>query len=429
MALTSRAALAALIAAAATLLLPALALPLDAVLVLAVAADLALAGSVRGLVLARSGPATVRLGEAVTHELVVSNPTSRPARGVLRDGWVPSAGARPRVLTLDVPAGERRRIATQLLPTRRGARRSALVTVRRLGPLGLAGRQRRLTLPGEVTVLPPFGSRRLLPEKMRRLQILEGFVALRGPGRGTEVDSLREYVDGDDARTIDWRATARRATVVVRTYRPERDRRVLVVVDTGRTSAARIADVPRLDHALDAALLLAALCRRAGDRVDFLAHDRVLRADVRSATTRSDLMARLTAAMTPLEAALVEPDYRALVGQILRRTRHRCLVVLFTDLAPVVVEESLLPVLGQLTRRHAVVVAAVRDPALGELAAGRDSLPAVYRAASAERAVADREALAALLSGRDVHVVDAPPDVFASRVADTYLALKAAGRL
>jgi hypothetical protein len=76
-----------------------------------------------------------------------------------------------------------------------------------------------------------------------------------------------------------------------------------------------------------------------------------------------------------------------------------------------------------------VVVAAVRDPALGELAAGRDSLPAVYRAASAERAVADREALAALLSGRDVHVVDATPDVFASRVADTYLALKAAGQL
>jgi uncharacterized protein (DUF58 family) len=429
MALTARAALAALVAAVLTFLIPALALPLDGLLLIAIAADLALAGPVRALSLTRSGPATVRLGESVVLEVVVSNGGRRRARGQLRDGWVPSAGAAPRVQVLDVPAGERRRLATRLEPTRRGPRRTARVTVRRLGPLGLAGRQGRLAVAGEVVVLPRFSSRRLLPDKLRRLQVVEGRVALRGPGQGTEVDSLRDYLDGDDGRAIDWRATARRGAVVVRTYRPERDRRVVIVVDTGRTSAARVGDAPRLDHALDAALLLAALARRAGDRVEFLAFDSVGRADVRSTTTRNDLLARLTDAMTPLEASLVDPDYRAMVALLARRTRQRCLVVLFTDLAPVVVEESLLPVLGQLTRRHAVVVAALRDPTLGDLAGRRDSVPAVYRAAAAERAVADREDVAGLLSARGVSVVDAPPALFASRVADTYLALKAAGRL
>src|SRR5690625_7423138 len=99
-------------------------------------------------------------------------------------------------------------------------------------------------------------------------------------GQGTEFDSVREYVVGDDVRSIDWRATARRSDVVVRTWRPERDRRILIVVDTGRTAAGRVgvdptaADPhgwPRLDWAMDAALLLAALAARAGDRVDFLA--------------------------------------------------------------------------------------------------------------------------------------------------------------
>ncbi|EUA24282.1 hypothetical protein I552_3330 [Mycobacterium xenopi 3993] len=108
-------------------------------------------------------------------------------------------------------------------------------------------------------------------------------------GHGTEFDSLREYVVGDDVRSIDWRATARRADVVVRTWRPERDRRVVIVLDTGRTAAGRVgfdptardpSGWPRLDWSIDAALLLAALASRAGDHVDFLAHDRLARAAV-----------------------------------------------------------------------------------------------------------------------------------------------------
>ena len=122
---------------------------------------------------------------------------------------------------------------------------------------------------------------------------------VRGPG--TEFDSLREYVRGDDVRSIDWRATARRADVVVRTWRPERDRRVVIVLDTGRTAAGRVgvdptagdpSGWPRLDWSMDAALLLAALASRAGDTVDFLAHDRVTRAGVFGAT-RTELLGRV----------------------------------------------------------------------------------------------------------------------------------------
>ena len=122
-------------------------------------------------------------------------------------------------------------------------------------------------------MLPRFPSRRLLPEKLARLRVFDGAVVTRGRGQGTEFDVLREYVIGDDVRSIDWRASARAHDVVVRTWRPERDRRVICVLDTGRTSAARIGDEPRLDAAIDAALLLAVLATRADDRVDLLALD------------------------------------------------------------------------------------------------------------------------------------------------------------
>ncbi len=95
-------------------------------------------------------------------------------------------------------------------------------------------------VPWQVRILPPFLSRKHLPSRLAKLRELDGMVPILIRGQGTEFDSLREYVVGDDVRSIDWRATARRADVVVRTWRPERDRRVVIVLDTGRTSAGRI---------------------------------------------------------------------------------------------------------------------------------------------------------------------------------------------
>ncbi|HMT88567.1 MAG TPA: DUF58 domain-containing protein, partial [Dermatophilaceae bacterium] len=202
--------------------------------------DVGLAPSPTRLRLDREGTASVRLGEAGQTELVVANPTGRRYHGVLRDAWVPSAGAVTERHTLRLPAGERRRFATALRPTRRGDRRSDLVTIRSVGPLGIAARQRSIDVPGRLRALPPFDSRRHLPSRLATLRQLDGRSAVRTRGQGTEFDSLRDYVEGDDVRSIDWRATARRRSVVVRTWQPERDRRVVLVLDTSRTSAGRV---------------------------------------------------------------------------------------------------------------------------------------------------------------------------------------------
>jgi uncharacterized protein (DUF58 family) len=428
MAITGRT---ALVAALGALLAPLGATWLWAVeglLLLGVLVDLGLAGRVADLRLSRTGAASTRLGQPVDVALLVTNGGRRRVRGVLRDAWLPSAGAAPRTQPVDIPAGERRRLVTRLTPTRRGERTAAQVTVRSLGPLGLAGRQRRHRVPWSVRVLPPFTSRKFLPEKLARLRELDGAVALNRRGQGTEFDSLREYVDGDDVRSIDWRATARGGGVVVRTWRPERDRRLVCVLDTGRTSAARVGDIPRLDAALDACLLLAAVAARAGDRVDLIAADSVVRASVEGAS-RTEVLPTLVQAMAPLEPALVESDAQLLVAEVLRRERKRALVVLFTSLDAAPIEHGLLPVLGGLTARHTVVLASVGDPRVAELAARRGDTEAVYQAAAAERALAERRRVTAQLRRRAVTVIDAPADAFASQVADAYLALKAAGRL
>ena len=408
-----------------------------AALTIAVLADAVLAASPRRLELTRDGARSARLGQPVEAALHVTNRGRRRFRGVVRDAWAPSARAEPRTHTVNIAAGQQVQVHTRLHPARRGDQVSALVTARSVGPLGLAGRQCSHRVQWRVRILPPFLSRKHLPSRLARLRELEGMTPVLIRGQGTEFDSLREYVVGDDIRSIDWRATARRADVVVRTWRPERDRRVVIVLDTGRTSAGRVgvdptgADLsgwPRLDWSMDAALLLAALAARAGDHVDFLAHDRVTRAGVLNAS-RTELLAQLVDAMAPLEPALVESDARSMVAAVQRRERRSALVVLLTDLNASAIDEGLMGVLPRLTAKHRVLLAAVADPRVDTLAAGRSDAVAVYDAAAAERARNDRREVAARLRGLGVDVVDAAPEELAPALADHYLAMKAAGRL
>jgi len=431
MTLTGRAALAAAVGTVIVFVLPlggVMVLAVAGVLLVLVAVDVALAASPRSLQLERAGDSSTRLGEPAKIVLTVINAGSRPLRAVVRDAWPPSAGARPRSWRIDVGSGDRARLPLVLVPTRRGERFAAGVTVRAFGPLGLAGRQRTRQVPWTVRVLPAFTSRRLLPDKLARLRELDGAVTALVRGQGSEFDSLRAYVDGDDPRSIDWRATARRSDVVVRTWRPERDRQVLIVLDTGRTAAGRVGGAPRFEASLDAALLLAALSKHAGDRVGLLAHDRQVRAAV-DMTRQGDVLPSVLRATAALEPALVETDVGAIVAQVLRRLRRRSLVVWFTALEPAAIETGLLPVIGSLVKRHTVMVAAVSDPRLDELALDRGDATAAYHAAAAEAAQSERARIAAALRRRGVLVVSAAPDAFASKVADTYLDLKAAGRL
>ncbi|MFI2103396.1 DUF58 domain-containing protein [Isoptericola sp. NPDC019693] len=437
------------------------------------AVDIALAASPRAVSLQRRTPRSVRLGTSTRSELVVTNTARRRLRAVVRDAWPPSlvpdaslhldgaAAGEPLVARsarhdVDLPAGESARVRTPLRPTRRGDRVAGPVTIRSFGPLRVAARQASIAVPARLRVLPEFASRRHLPSRLARLREMDGRAAVQVRGEGTEFDSLREYVVGDDVRSIDWRATARRGDVVVRTWRPERDRRVVIVLDTGRTSAARIGtdpvpdDVPdgpagaeragggddapsslggtRLEAGIEAALLLGALADRAGDRVQVLAYDRALRARVAGAAGPR-LLPALAESLSTVEPALLETDWPGLVGQVRQRVSQRSLVVLLTSLDPAAVETGLLPVIDRLSGTHQVVVAAVTDADAARLRADRSSAAAVYDAAAAARADLERAAVSTVLRQHGAEVVEALPDELAPRLADTYLALKAAGRL
>jgi uncharacterized protein (DUF58 family) len=409
----------------------------NGVLLAAAVADWLLAVPPADLEVDRELPGIVPLGtEARVTWRIAHRPgrDPRPAgRGIrvrVADELAPSLRAVTRRARVVVPPRGRAAAETLIRPSRRGRFAPTELVVRVEGPLGLAARQGRRRVPGLVRVYPPFESRDEAELRVNKARILEvGLRSAQGRGGGTEFDSMREYGVDDEFRRIDWAATARSGKTIVRTYRAERNQTVLLLLDSGRTMAGRVADVPRLDHAMDAVMLLTSLATRLGDRAGLVAFDREVRAVVGPGHAR-DQLSRVTEAMYQLQPALVESDYRGAFAETLTRFRRRAMLVVLTELAEQAVAETLLPALPLIARDHLVVVASVADPEVRGWALATPVEPgAAYRKAAAVAALADRRRTVARLRGLGAVVVDAPPGRLAPDLADAYLRVKATGRL
>lgn len=348
----------------------------------------------------------------------------------LADQLAPSLQATARRVMVRVPPRGVARASVELRPRRRGRFQPTQLVVRTSGPLGLVHKQRARQLATTLKVLPPFRSAREAELSLRRARILEiGLRSARGRGGGTEFDSLRELTPDDETRRIDWAATARSQRPIVRTFRAERNQTVLFLLDSGRTMAGRVEGLPRMEYAMDGAMLLAELATGLGDKMGLVSFDLDVNTIIEPSARRSQ-RAQISEQLFDLEPALTESNYRNAVTQVLARYRRRSFLVLATELGPEAAEQFLLPVLPLLIRTHLVVVAAVRDPDLVRWTTDTtvDADGGFLRSAAIS-SLARREELAARLRGQGALVVDVEPSKFASTLGDVYLDAKATGRL
>jgi uncharacterized protein (DUF58 family) len=392
--------------------------------------DFARAAAPGSIVVERAAPHVVVLGHRDTVTWQVRNPATRTVKVAFADGLAPSLHAETRRATVTLPPEGTATVRTPIMPTRRGRFVLDEVAVRVEGPWGLAGRQRTRHLPGVIQIHPPFRSKDEAELRINKARLLEvGLRSAQGRGGGTEFEQLREYGSDDEFRRVDWAATARAGKAIVRTYRAERNQTVLVLLDAGRLMAARVDDVPRLEHAMDAALMLTTVATRLGDKCGLLVFDASVRRILEPSRSRAQVGA-VTNALFDLEAQLVETDYRGAFAATVARFRRRALLVLITELVEQAAEEFLVPALPLIARSHVLVIGAVRDPDVERWATeSGDDPEIVYRRAAAIASLAERARVAARLRAMGATVVDAPPGRLASDLADTYLHLKAIGRI
>ena len=403
----------------------------EVLLVLVFVADAVLCVAPRRIDVQREIDESVTLGEETTLTWLVANRAARLARVTVTDALWPSLQAERRRVSATLRAGARLRAKSVLRPSRRGRFPLRDVTVRVEGPLRLVSRQATRAVEGGVRVMPAYPSREDVQRRIRTPRVLEvGLRSIRTSGGGTEFDQLRDFRPDDEFRRIDWPSTVRLQRTIVKQYRAERNQNIVLLLDNGRVMAGTVGGVPRVEHAMDAALGVVQAATKLGDRVGMLAFDRQVRSILVPTNGKSQL-GRAAEAMYMLEPDYSESAYQVAFNDATARFRRRSLFIVLTDLVEAVVEQALLPALPTITRRHLVVVAAVQDPAVTAWAAGGAHRWAseAYREAAAVNVLHERARAIARLRAAGAMVVDAAPGQLATELVDKYLEVKASGRL
>lgn len=322
-----------------------------------------------------------------------------------------------------MPGGEA--ASFHVTPRRRGRGLLRALHVRWRGPLGLVWTQRVQRLDRAISVVPNISS---VKEEALRL-----FSRSREVGTATQTDlatslefhALRDFQSGDDNRTINWRQSARHRTLLVRETQAERNRTVIFAFDTGRLMCEPLeGGVPRLDHAINAALLMAYVGLKSGDRVGLFAFD--AQPGVSSPTTAG------VAAFAPFQRLAAGIDYTTEetnftlgLSQLAGRLRARALVVIFTEFADSTGAALMVDSIGRLLKPHLVLFVTFRDGELEAMVRAEPEQPSdVSRAVVAGGLLREREAVLGRLRRLGVEVIDAPARAVGPALMRRYLLLK-----
>lgn len=316
-------------------------------------------------------------------------------------------------------------VMVPLQPRRRGTVRLAEAASRWRGPLGLLWCERRQPLGVEVAVVTDVAAvrrRALQMASNREFQV--GLKIERYVGDGSEFDSLREFVAGMDRRAVDWKASARHRQLLCREFRAERDHAVMLCLDAGRLMGEPLDGMPRLDHAIHAALQLGYVCLRTGDRVgSFAFADKPQHVLLPQASVHA--LQAIQLRLAALDYGTAETNFTLAMTELLRQLRRRTLVVLFTDFVDSVTAELMLDNVRWLARRHLLLFVAMRDPLLDRLVAGEPaSVEDLHRAVVAEDIRRERLLVLERIRRAGAQVIDAEAAAVGPELIDRYLQVK-----
>jgi uncharacterized protein (DUF58 family) len=334
-------------------------------------------------------------------------------------------------------AGEMRRASdaealVRTLPLAASRRGQALVEalwVRWAGPLGLVWKQRRFALDRAISVVP---SLRSVTEEGSRLFQRNSWFGLRQQqlrGEGSEYEALAEYQPGMDRRAIDWNASARHMKLLAKEYRVERDNRVVLAIDAGRTMAEPVGGMPRVDRAVSAALLLAYAGLKLGDRISFFSFAAKPQALTPAYMHVHDFPA-LQRAASLIDYAPVESNFTLALSTLSAGLNRRSLIILFTEFTDATSADLMIRAAGRLVRKHRLLFVVIRDDELEEVERGRpESASDVTRANVAAAMLRDRQLVIARLQRLGADVIEVPSDAMGAAVVEAYLGIKRGGSL
>jgi uncharacterized protein (DUF58 family) len=316
------------------------------------------------------------------------------------------------------------RIAARLSPLRRGTGRVERVWLRWRGPMGLIERRHVEILATDIPIVPNV---RAVRDEAIRFTAWDAQIGLKPQnqqGDGSEFESLRDYVPGLDHRSIDWKHSARHRQLVCKEFRAERNHQVVLAIDTGHLMSEPLGGIPKLDHAINNALLLGHTCLRHGDRVGLYGFDSQARlfAEPIGGLHYYNHFLRFT---SRLDYRPDETNFTLGLTELMVRLKQRSLIILQTEFVDTTTAELMLENLGRIASRHVVIFVTLRDKDLHDTVdAPPHSLEDISRSVIAHDLAQERLVVFERLRRLGVHCLEAPSEKIGAELVDRYLMIK-----
>ncbi|QJP97207.1 MULTISPECIES: DUF58 domain-containing protein [Pseudomonas] len=377
----------------------------------------------------RHMPGSLALGRWSEIRLEVEHDFAQPLPLQLFDHVPDGLSYENLPLSTELQPGQRSLIGYRLRPLKRGHFSFDTCELNLPSPFGLWSGKRLLNITDHTRVYPDFA--RLYDGQLLAVDNWLSQLGVRQRqrrGQGMEFHQLREFREGDSLRQIDWKATARHRTPIAREYEDERDQQIVFMLDCGRQMRSQDGELSHFDHALNACLLLSHVALRQGDAVGlstFASDQPRFIAPVKGAGQLKVLLN----GVYDLDSTRRSADYPAAVNQLLARQKRRALVVLVTNVRDKD-DEELLNAVRQLSHRHRVLVASLRESKLEDrrYAQVQTIEQALEYCATVDYLNA-RSVLHEKLSAQGVQVIDVPPSELSTDVISRYLNWKKSGAL
>ena len=326
-----------------------------------------------------------------------------------------------------LPPGQDAKITLPLVPRRRGQVKVVAVWLRWRGPLGLVEFTRRIVLDRTIDVLPNVRGVTSAALQFFAQEAIYGIKTQQQSGEGAEFDSLREYAPGFDSRYIDWKHSARHRKLLCKEFRTERNHQIIMAFDTGYLMLEPVDAITRLDHAINAGLLLAWVSLQGGDLVGTFGFDAAVRQYLRPIRGVSGF-ARIQRATAELDYHHQETNFTLGLAELNVRLKRRALVILFTDFVDTITAELLVESMQRVANRHLVVFVTQRGSVLQR---ADDAAPArfadVAQAVIAHDFLRERQIVFERLERLGIHCLDVPSRGLSVALINRYLLIKQRG--
>jgi uncharacterized protein (DUF58 family) len=412
-----------------------LGLAIDVVLLIALIIDWQLTTAPHLLEIRRIVDDRLSIGRDNEVKLIVTHKgtTGQTLHCQLKDDTPPEIESDRQLFLFTLKPGSSCQLTYKLHPAKRGAYNFGQANLRYLSYLGLFWKQVKSAEKEEIKVFSDLKALHDLSVKLAHSSEL-GELHQRKRGQGTDFASLREYSVGDDAKAIDWNATARRDRPVLRTYEAEQEQRLLVLVDAGRMMVSDLEGLTRFDRALNAALCLALTGLSHNDQVGIgiFADKPLLYLPPKRGKAYMHKILEATFAVQP---RMVEPDYASILAYFAQAQKGRSLMVVLSDLTDPTGSQSLLAGMANLAPRHLPFCVTLKDRQLQKIAQQESAngvepeVQGIYRRAIAIDLLAQRELALSVLTRRGCMVLDCSPQELSDKLVDKYIEVKARGRL